>query len=41
MQGRKEGIKQTAKNMLKENMDAKIISKVTGLTMEEINELKK
>lgn len=41
MQGRKEGIKQTAKNMLKENMNAKIISKVTGLTMEEINELKK
>ena len=39
--GIKKGIKQTAINMLKEKIDIELISKVTGLTKTEIEELKK
>jgi len=47
-QGTKQGLEQgsrqekieIAKNMLNENMDIEIISKVTGLTKEEIETLK-
>jgi len=39
VKGLKKGILQTAKNMLKENIDINIISKVTGLTLEEIEKL--
>ena len=38
-QGRKEGIKEVAKKMLAEKMDIGVITKVTGLTKEEIEEL--
>ena len=38
-QGRKEGIKDVAKKMLAEKMDIDVITKVTGLTKEEIEEL--
>jgi hypothetical protein len=38
--GREEGIKQTAANMLKAGMDAGMISQVTGLSTEEIAQLK-
>ena len=38
--GLKEGRAEIAKNMLKENMDINLISKLTGLTKEEINSLK-
>lgn len=37
----KKGIKQTARNMLKENIDIEIISKVTGLSKEKIESTKK
>ena len=37
--GEKAGIKKIAKNMLKEKMDIAIISKVTGLTEEEISNI--
>ena len=37
----KEGILQTALNMLKENIDIELISKVTGLNIEQIKELNK
>ena len=36
---KKTGIEYTAKNMLKENLDIALISKVTGLTEEEIKNL--
>ena len=39
--GFQEGIKQTAHKLLEENMDIEFISKVTGLTVEEINEINK
>ena len=39
-EGRAEGRAEIAKNMLKENMDINLISKLTGLTKEEINSLK-
>ena len=39
-EGLKEGLKEATKNMLKENMNINLISKVTGLSIEEINELK-
>ena len=35
----REGIEQTARNMLKENISIEIISKVTGLSTEKIKEL--
>ena len=34
------GVEKTAINMLKENMDIKVISRLTGLSEEEIDELK-
>ena len=37
--GRKEGIKETAKNMLKRNIEVEIIEEVTGLSKEEIEKL--
>lgn len=37
--GRVEGIKETAKNLKENGIDIEIISKSTGLTIEEINEL--
>lgn len=37
--GKKQGIEKVAKNMLNENIDINIISKTTGLTIEEINKL--
>ena len=40
IQAIKEGHVEIAKNMLKENMDINLISKLTGLTKEEINSLK-
>ena len=39
-QGKKESILETAKNMLKDNLDIEMISKYTGLSEEEINNLK-
>ena len=39
-QGKKESILETAKKFLKEKVDIDIISKCTGLTKEEINNLK-
>ena len=38
--GMKEGIKKTAQNMLKENVNVELISKVTGLSKEEIEKMK-
>ena len=38
-EGRTEGIKETAKKMKEKEIDTSIISEVTGLTTEEINEL--
>ena len=38
-EGLKEGIKKTAKNMLEMKIDKEIISKVTGLTMDEIENM--
>ena len=38
--GEEEGIKKTAQNMLKENLNAELISKVTGLSKEEIEKMK-
>ena len=38
--GINKGIEKTAKNMLNKNMDISIISEITGLSKEEINELK-
>ena len=38
--GKKESILETAKNMLKDNLDIEMISKYTGLSEEEINNLK-
>ena len=35
-----EGVEKTAINMLKENMDIKVISRLTGLSEEKIDELK-
>ena len=37
--GINDGIKQTAKNMLNKNMPLEDISKATGLSIEEINEI--
>ena len=37
--GIEKGIKNTALNMLKENIDIEVIAKVTGLTLSEIREL--
>ncbi len=37
----KEVTKDIAINMIKENMDIDLISKITGLSIEEINKLKK
>ena len=39
--GINDGIKQTAKNMLNKNMSIEDISDITGLSIEEINELRK
>ena len=39
--GINDGIKQTAKNMLNKNMSLEDISDITGLSIEEINELRK
>ena len=39
--GTENGIKYTIINMLKENLDIKLISKITGLKEEEIIELEK
>ena len=39
-EGIEQGIEKIAKNMLEENMDINLISKLTGLTKEEINSLK-
>ena len=39
-QGKKESILETARNMLKDNLDIEMICKYTGLTREEINNLK-
>ena len=41
LQGREEGIKNTALKMLQENIDLSIVSKCTGLSIEELNKLKK
>ena len=38
--GTKRSILETAKNMLKDNLDIEMISKYTGLSEEEINNLK-
>ncbi len=38
-EGRAEGIKETAKRFKENGVDIEIISKSTGLTTEEINEL--
>ena len=38
--GRASGIKETAKNMLKENLDINLISRTTGLTIKEIETLR-
>ena len=38
-EGLKEGIKKTAKNMLEMKIDKEIILKVTGLTMDEIENM--
>ena len=38
--GEKKGMKNVALNMISENMDAKLIAKFTGMTIEEINNLK-
>ncbi len=38
--GKKEGIREIAKNMLLKNFDVSYISEITGLTLEEINSLK-
>ena len=35
-----EGVEKTAINMLRENMDIHVISRLTGLSEEEIDELK-
>ena len=44
-QGKDEGIKESKKdiviNMLKENIDINLISKITGLNMEQINNIRK
>ena len=39
IEGIKTGIKEVAKKMLAEKMDIDVITKVTGLTKEEIEEL--
>ena len=39
-QGMEEGIKQTAINMLKQNLDNSLISSVTGLSTDEVLKLK-
>ena len=38
-EGHKEGLIEVAKNMLDQNLDIKLISKVTGISIEEINKL--
>ena len=38
--GREKGIKQTAINMLKQNLDNSLISSVTGLSTDEVLKLK-
>ena len=38
--GEQKGTKNVALNMISENMDAKLIAKFTGMTIEEINNLK-
>ena len=38
--GKKESILETARNMLKDNLDIEMINKYTGLTKEEINNLR-
>ena len=38
--GKKESILETARNMLKDNLDIEMICKYTGLSEEEINNLK-
>ena len=37
--GREEGIKQTAINMLRQNLDNSLISSVTGLSNDEISKI--
>ena len=39
-QGKKESILETARNMLKDNLDIEMICKYTGLSKEEINNLR-
>jgi predicted transposase/invertase (TIGR01784 family) len=39
-EGRQEGIKEIAKEMLKKHIDTFLISELTGLSIEEINKLK-
>ena len=39
-EGKTQGIKNVALNMISENMDAKLIAKFTGMTIEAINKLK-
>ena len=38
-EGIKEGITETAKKMLKEKLDIELISKITGLSVDEIKKL--
>ena len=38
--GKTQGIKNVALNMISENIDAKLIAKFTGMTIEAINKLK-
>ncbi|SHG46672.1 conserved hypothetical protein (putative transposase or invertase) [Thermosyntropha lipolytica DSM 11003] len=40
-EGRKEGREETALNALREGLDVKLISRLTGLSVERIEELKK
>ena len=40
-EGRQEGVKKVVLKMLKEDVDLRLISKITGLSKREINKLKK
>ena len=41
LEGRHEGVRKVVLKMLKEDVDLKFISKITGLSKREINKLKK
>lgn len=41
MQGGKEGLEQTVSNMVKEDVSDKFITKVTGLSFEKVEQLRK